>query len=227
MGGIGQAAIALANNVGAEIYATAGSESKREQLLALGVRAAFDSHSEDWYDGLMTATGGQGVDVVLNSLAGRHVSLCLEALRAGGWHCEIGKVDIFADSALGLRVFRKNLRFAAIDLDRLMVDDPLLSRELSEACPRPARRRRGAALAGHRLPLRRLCEGAPPHDFGPAPGQAGAEGAARVRRSRLSHRRPAAAPGPGGHLSRDRRLGRLRPAAAALPRDGRRPPPSP
>ena len=134
MGGIGQAAIALANDVGAEIYATAGSESKRTQLLGLGVRAAFDSHSEEWFDGLMKATGGQGVDVVLNSLAGRHVPLCLEALRAGGWHCEIGKVDIYADSTLGLRVFRKNLRFAALDLDRLMVDDPYLSRELSEAC---------------------------------------------------------------------------------------------
>ena len=134
MGGIGQAAIALANDVGAEIYATAGSESKRAQLLGLGVRAAFDSHSEEWFDGLMKATGGQGVDVVLNSLAGRHVPLCLEALRAGGWHCEIGKVDIYADNALGLRVFRKNLRFAALDLDRLMVDDPLLSRELSETC---------------------------------------------------------------------------------------------
>ena len=134
MGGIGQAAIALAKDVGAEIYATAGSESKRGQLLALGVREAFDSHSEAWYEGLMKATGGQGVDVVLNSLAGRHVALCLEALRAGGWHCEIGKVDIYADSALGLRVFRRNLRFAAIDLDRLMVDDPYLSRELSETC---------------------------------------------------------------------------------------------
>ena len=134
MGGIGQAAIALAKSAGAEIYATAGSESKRDQLLALGVRAAFDSHSEDWYDELMRATRGQGVDVVLNSLAGRHVLLCLQALRAGGWHCEIGKVDIYADSALGLRVFRKNLRFAAIDLDRLMVDDPMLSRELSEIC---------------------------------------------------------------------------------------------
>ena len=134
MGGIGQAAIALAGNVGAEIYATAGSEGKRDRLLELGVRAAFDSHSEEWHDGLMKATGGQGVDVVLNSLAGRHVALCLESLRAGGWHCEIGKVDIYADSALGLRVFRKNLRFAALDLDRLMVDDPLLSRELSETC---------------------------------------------------------------------------------------------
>jgi len=134
MGGVGQAAIALAKHVGAEIYATAGSEDKRDQLLSLGARAAFDSHSHDWYDELMTATGGEGVDVVLNSLAGRHIELCLQALRPGGWHCEIGKVDIYADNDLGLRIFRKNLRFAAIDIDRLMLDDPYLSRELSLAC---------------------------------------------------------------------------------------------
>ena len=134
MGGVGQAAIALARHAGAEIYATAGSESKREQLRALGVRAAFDSHSLDWYDELVAATGGEGVDAVLNSLAGRHVALCLEALRPGGWHCEIGKVDIYADNALGLSVFRKNLRFAAIDVDRLMNDDPYLTRELSQQC---------------------------------------------------------------------------------------------
>ena len=134
MGGVGQAAIALAKHIGAEIYATAGSEEKREQLLGMGVRGAFDSHSSDWYDGLMAATGGEGVDVALNSLAGRHIDLCLQALRPGGWHCEIGKVDIYADNSLSLRIFRKNLRFAAIDVDRLMVDDPLLARELSLAC---------------------------------------------------------------------------------------------
>ena len=134
MGGVGQAAIALAKHVGAEIYATAGNESKRDQLLALGARAAFDSHSHDWYDDLMDATRGEGVDVVLNSLSGRHIELCLKALRPGGWHCEIGKVDIYEDNELGLRVLRKNLRFAAIDVDRLMIDDPLLSRELSQAC---------------------------------------------------------------------------------------------
>ena len=134
MGGVGQAAIALARHAGAEIWATAGSEAKRERLLELGVRAAFDSHSHDWYDALMEATAGEGVDVVLNSLAGRHIVLCLQALRPGGWHCEIGKVDIYADNALGLSVFRKNLRFVAIDVDRLMCDDPSLSRQLSRAC---------------------------------------------------------------------------------------------
>ena len=134
MGGVGLAAIALAKHVGAEIYATAGNDEKRSKLRALGVREVFDSHSFDWYDGLMDCTRGEGVDVVLNSLSGRHVTLCLEALRPGGWHCEIGKVDIFADNALNMFVFRKNLRFAAIDVDRLMLEDPRLTHEISRAC---------------------------------------------------------------------------------------------
>ncbi len=72
----------------------------------------------------MEVTQGEGVDVVLNSLSGRHIELCLQALRSSGWHCEIGKVDINADNALSLAVFRKNLRFGAIDVDRLMLEDP-------------------------------------------------------------------------------------------------------
>ena len=117
-----------------EIYATAGSADKRDTLLELGVKAAFDSHSFSWYDDLMRATDGEGVDVVLNALAGHHIALCLEALRPGGRHLEIGKVDIFADSTLGLRVFRKNLRFAAIDIDSLIIDDPFLARRLLRDC---------------------------------------------------------------------------------------------
>ena len=60
MGGVGQAAIALARRAGATIYATAGSEAKRDRLLELGASAAFDSHSESWYDQLMEATRGEG-----------------------------------------------------------------------------------------------------------------------------------------------------------------------
>ncbi len=134
MGGVGQAAVAIAKYVGAEIYATAGNESKRKQLRALGVRYTFDSHSYDWRDELMEATDGEGVDVVLNSLAGRHVDLCLQALRPGGWHCEIGKVDIYADNSFSLHAFRKNLRFVGIDMDRLSMDDPKLLRHLFQTC---------------------------------------------------------------------------------------------
>ena len=134
MGGVGQAATAIAKYAGAEIYATAGNRKKRGRLLALGVCNAFDSHTYDWYDELMEATGGEGVDVVLNSLAGRHIDLCLQALRPGGWHCEIGKVDIYADNSLRLRAFQKNLRFAGIDMDRLGRDDPELLIHLLRTC---------------------------------------------------------------------------------------------
>ena len=134
MGGVGQAAIALARYVGATIYATAGNKDKRAALRKLGVAAAFDSRSTQWYDGLMAATNSRGVDIVLNALAGPHIPLCLKALRPGGLHCEIGKVDIYADSQLSMRIFRKNLRFAAIDMDRLILDDPVTSRQVSEAC---------------------------------------------------------------------------------------------
>ena len=134
MGGVGQAAIAIAKLKGAEIFATAGNEDKRDRLLTLGVSNAFDSHSYDWYEELMEATRGEGVDVVLNSLAGRHIELCLQALRPGGWHCEIGKVDIFADNTLSLRAFQKNLRFAGIDMDRLGKDDPELMTLLLRTC---------------------------------------------------------------------------------------------
>ncbi len=133
-GGVGQAAMQLAKHVGAEIYTTAGTEEKRSRLMTMGAKGAFDSHSYDWYDSLMAATNGEGVDVVLNSLAGRHIRLCLQSLRPGGWHCEIGKVDVYADSKLGMRVIRKNLRFITIDMDRLMLDDPLLSRTLCLSC---------------------------------------------------------------------------------------------
>ena len=134
MGGVGQAAIAISKYLGAEIYATAGNKYKRGRLQALGARYAFDSHSCDWYDELMDVTGGEGVDVVLNSLAGRHVDLCLQSLRPGGCHCEIGKVDIYADKTLSLGAFRKNLRFVGIDMDRLGMDDPKLLRRILENC---------------------------------------------------------------------------------------------
>ncbi len=134
MGGVGRAAIALAKHVGADVYATAGSADRRDRLMELGVEAAFDSHSLSWYDDLMRATDRKGVDIVLNSLAGRHIALCLEALRPCGRHLEIGKVDIYADNTLGLRVFHKNLRFSAIDIDSLIIDDPFLARKLLQNC---------------------------------------------------------------------------------------------
>jgi acyl transferase domain-containing protein/acyl carrier protein len=123
-GGVGLAAVHLAGRFGAEIFATAGSEEKREYLRSLGVQHVMDSRSLAFADEIMQATNGQGVDIVLNSLAGEAITKSLEALAPYGRFVEIGKRDIYQNSRLGLLPFQKNLSYFAVDLDRMSKERP-------------------------------------------------------------------------------------------------------
>jgi D-arabinose 1-dehydrogenase-like Zn-dependent alcohol dehydrogenase len=67
-GGVGLAAIQIAQHLGAEVFATAGSDEKRDYLRSLGVKHVFSSRTLDFADEIMEVTERQGVDVVLNSL---------------------------------------------------------------------------------------------------------------------------------------------------------------
>ena len=123
-GGVGLAAIHLTMQAGAEIYATAGSEEKRAYLRALGIRHVFDSRSLTFVDGVREATGGEGVDIVLNSLAGEFIPAGLAVLRPFGRFLEIGKRDIHEDGQLGLAPFKNDLQFFAVDLTTLFALRP-------------------------------------------------------------------------------------------------------
>ncbi|MFF7636307.1 type I polyketide synthase [Kitasatospora sp. NPDC008050] len=94
-GGVGMAATQLARLWGAEVYGTA-SEAKQESLRAQGWPAErlASSRTLDFEEAFRTATGGRGVDVVLNSLAGEYVDASLRVLRPGGRLIEMGKTDI-------------------------------------------------------------------------------------------------------------------------------------
>ena len=93
-GGVGLAAVQLAQQIGAEIFATAGHEEKREYLRSLGVEHVMDSRSLDFVDAVKELTNGEGIDVVLNSLAGEFIPAGLGLLRYRGRFLEIGKRDI-------------------------------------------------------------------------------------------------------------------------------------
>lgn len=123
-GGVGLAALQIAQAAGAEVFATAGSDEKRDLLRSLGVRHVMDSRSLDFVDEVREATGGEGVDVVLNSLPGEAIDASLGLLRAYGRFCEIGKIDIYQDRKIGLLPFQDNLSYFAIDLDRLLRERP-------------------------------------------------------------------------------------------------------
>ena len=121
-GGVGLAALQLAQQAGAEIFATAGSREKRDLLRAMGIQHVMDSRSLTFADDVLAATDGQGVDIVLNSLSGLAIAKSLAVLSSYGRFVEIGKRDIYENNKLEMRPFRKNLSYFAVDLDRLCVD---------------------------------------------------------------------------------------------------------
>jgi NADPH:quinone reductase-like Zn-dependent oxidoreductase/acyl carrier protein/NADP-dependent 3-hydroxy acid dehydrogenase YdfG len=93
-GGVGSAAVQIARALGAEVYATA-SEAKRDALRASGVAQVLDSRSTSFADDIATATGGEGVDVVLNSLNGDFIPASLAALAKNGRFVELGRLGIW------------------------------------------------------------------------------------------------------------------------------------
>ncbi len=127
-GGVGLAAVSIAQAVGAEIFATAGSQEKRLHLYRRGIEHVFDSRSLAFADSVLWKTGGRGVDVVLNSLSGPFLEKSLSVLAPSGRFLEIGKRDIYADTPLGLRAMRNNAAFHAIDLAKLAHGQPKLLR---------------------------------------------------------------------------------------------------
>ncbi len=150
-GGVGFAAVRVAQEAGAEVFATAGSAEKRDFLRACGVRHVMDSRTLAFADEVMAITGGEGVDVVLNSLAGAAIPKSLSVLGSCGRFLEIGKRDIYQDSKIGLRPFRKNLSFFAVDLSRAMHPDFI--REFSGGLRRQFDTRRLSPLPYRTFPI--------------------------------------------------------------------------
>ena len=123
-GGVGQAAVAIARAAGAEIFATAGSEARRELLRADGIRHVYDSRTAAFAEQIRQDTAGYGVDVVLNSLTGVAQRAGLGLLAAGGRFIEIGKKDIYGGTWLELSPFKRNLSLFAVDLAQMCTTAP-------------------------------------------------------------------------------------------------------
>ena len=134
-GGVGLAAVQIAQRAGAEIFATAGNSEKRQFLSSLGVPHVMDSRSPGFADEILAKTGGEGIDVVLNSLAGEMIPKSLSLLRKGGRFLEIGKRGIW-DVAQVVQ-FKSGISYWPFDLGQVAQADPdlfeaMLSAVMSE-----------------------------------------------------------------------------------------------
>ncbi|KAF2967866.1 hypothetical protein GQX73_g5699 [Xylaria multiplex] len=134
-GGVGIAAIQLSKYIGAEVFATVGTDEKREFLKAtfgLDDSHIFYSRNTDFADECLAATGGKGVDIVLNSLTGDMLDEGFRILADGGVMVEIGKKDILDRNNLSMTPFDRNISFRAVDMSPEKVTDALSSRLFSK-----------------------------------------------------------------------------------------------
>ena len=121
-GGVGMAAIQVCRRAGAEIFATAGSERRREFLRSLGIRHVMNSRTVDFMGEVLRQTQGKGVDIVLNSLTGDFIPASFSALTAGGCFIEIGKRDIWDENQV--QALGRDIRSHVVDLGSLGIAQP-------------------------------------------------------------------------------------------------------
>ncbi|WP_329557601.1 SDR family NAD(P)-dependent oxidoreductase [Streptomyces sp. NBC_00696] len=123
-GGTGLAAMNVARWKGARIYATAGSEAKRQLLAQLGVDHVADSRTLDFAETFRPTPGESGFDVVLNTLAGEAIRANLSLMAPYGHYLELSKRDILDNNPLHLGPFARNLSFHAVDVVHMIQNVP-------------------------------------------------------------------------------------------------------
>ncbi|KAK0732344.1 hypothetical protein B0T21DRAFT_412523 [Apiosordaria backusii] len=134
-GGIGIAAIHVARMVGAEIYATVGSEEKVQYLIDtfdIPRQRIFHSRDSSFVDGVFRETQGKGVDAVLNSLSGDLLHASWKCVAEFGCMVEIGKRDFVGHGRLAMDMFQENRSFFGVDLAPMYVKRPEMARSLLE-----------------------------------------------------------------------------------------------
>ncbi|MEM9537281.1 MAG: SDR family NAD(P)-dependent oxidoreductase [Cyanobacteria bacterium P01_E01_bin.45] len=132
-GGVGMAAVQLAQHLGAEVFATA-SPAKWEALRAAGVRHIANSRTLDFANEFRVATDGAGVDVVLNCLSGEFIPASLGLLKQGGRFVELGKRGILSSQDVANSY--GHIDYSAFDLGELAIASPdIIADMLAELMP--------------------------------------------------------------------------------------------
>ena len=157
-GGVGLAAIQVARNVGAEILASAGSDAKRTHLRELGIVHVMNSRSLEFAEDVRAATGGMGVDVVLNALSGAGIDKGLECLGPFGRFVEIGKRDLAQDKPIGLKSLYYNNSYSVIDLSTIADERPAKLAALLRAVEAEVARGTYKPLVATRFPVSRAAD---------------------------------------------------------------------
>ncbi|XYH98676.1 SDR family NAD(P)-dependent oxidoreductase [Sorangium sp. So ce1128] len=125
-GGTGLIAVQLAREIGAEIYATAGSREKLDALAAMGVPHLVNYLEDDFGERVRDLSRGRGVDVVFNTLSHDAIQKNIDLLAPGGRYVEIAMTGLKSARSVSLARLVDNQTFYSLDLRKLLMADPSL-----------------------------------------------------------------------------------------------------
>ncbi|HEX2925560.1 MAG TPA: SDR family NAD(P)-dependent oxidoreductase, partial [Ruminiclostridium sp.] len=126
-GGLGVALINLAKNMGLVVYATA-SRHKRFLLRQLGVEHIFDSRSTEYSEQIRQMTNGEGLDAVVNSFTGEHISKNFSLLKSGGHFIEVGERSTLTPEQVA--AYRTDVKYSAFALFDVIEANPKIMKEM-------------------------------------------------------------------------------------------------
>ncbi|KAJ9386802.1 hypothetical protein DTO063F5_3460 [Paecilomyces variotii] len=121
-GGVGLAAIQVAQMLEVELYVTVGNEEKVKYLMDnynIPRNRIFNSRDKSFVDGVMRETRGRGMDFILNSLSGELLHATWSCVAEFGTLLEIGKRDLIGSSKLDMKPFLANRNYCCVDIDGL------------------------------------------------------------------------------------------------------------
>lgn len=115
--GIGTTAIQICRALGAKVFVTAGNDTKCAACKKLGAHMAINYKTENFEDKILSATKGEGVDVILDMVGGDYLTRNLRALKKEGRHISIAmqrgrkaEVDLFEIMSKRLHLTGSTLR---------------------------------------------------------------------------------------------------------------------
>lgn len=140
-GGLGMAAIQIAQSLGADIYATVGTDEKAKILVdQFGIPAShiFNSRKLSAVEDILKATKQKGLDVILSSSGGDLMHEMWRCIAPLGHFIDVGRTDVLGGGKLGLEVFKKNATFSSFDMGQIYRQRPALISKyvLLFLCPR-------------------------------------------------------------------------------------------
>jgi NADPH:quinone reductase-like Zn-dependent oxidoreductase len=113
--GVGVASVQLGKLIGAKVIGTSGSAEKLEKLGALGMDLGLQNRNGGFEKAVMDATGGKGVDVVVNNVGGSVFAECIKVMAYKGRLATVGYVDgVVAANLDILALHSKRLRLYGV-----------------------------------------------------------------------------------------------------------------